>query len=156
MELILIHPGETEGHGLERMLSPQGFAALQRLAAGWEAPAPRFLLTSDARCARQTGQILAARFSIEPLVDARLSGSTFPEHSGIWLDTLSEATDADDTVLVVAGGELIRALLCRALSLPIASGGMLAMTPAHASALRWGSDGAQVLYCNAAGFGTGR
>lgn len=156
MQLILVHPGETERTGPDPTLSPQGFAALQRLATSWNYPAPRFLLTTDSRCARQAGQIFAARFAIEPLVDARLSTGGFTEHSAIWLDALNQATREDDYVLAIADGDLIRALLCRALDAPAASGDMLAMTPAHASALQWSDAGVQVLYCNAPSFGTER
>ena len=158
MQLILVNPGETEGAraGAGPTLSPHGFAALQRLAATWHGAAPRFLLTTESRSARQGGQIFAARFAIEPLQDARLSASGFVEHSAIWLDTLYQTTGDDDCVLALADGELIRALLCRALGLPVADGDRLAMTPAHASALRWSDAGAQVLYCNAPSFGSGR
>lgn len=158
MQLILVNPGETEGTGagMDPTLSPHGFAALQRLAATWHGAAPRFLLTTENRSARQGGQIFAARFAIEPLLDARLAASGFIEHSAIWLDTLHQATHEDDFVLAIAGGELIRALLCRALELPVAAGDVLAMTPAHASALHWSDAGAQVLYCNAPSFGSGR
>ena len=49
-----------------------GFRAPQQLAATWFGRAPRFLFTSDLKRAQQTASVFAARFAVEPLVDARL------------------------------------------------------------------------------------
>jgi len=78
MELILVRHGDVDAPpGLclgqtDVALSAAGFGAIQQLAATWTEPAPRFLFSSDLKRAQQAASIFAARFAIEPLVDARL------------------------------------------------------------------------------------
>ena len=78
MDLILVRhggvdaaPGLCLGH-TDAPLSAEGFTAMQRLAASWDASAPRFLFASDLKRAQQSAQVFAAKFAIEPLADARL------------------------------------------------------------------------------------
>jgi broad specificity phosphatase PhoE len=78
MDLILVRHGDVDAPpGLclgqtDALLSASGFGAVQQLAATWNGPAPRFLFSSDLRRAQQAASIFAARFAIEPLIDARL------------------------------------------------------------------------------------
>ncbi len=78
MDLLLVRHGGTDaapgsciGH-TDEPLSAVGFAAIQRLAAGWAGSAPRFVFASDLHRALQSAQVFAARFATEPLADARL------------------------------------------------------------------------------------
>ena len=78
MELILVRHGDVEAApGLclgqtDAALSASGFATMQQLAATWTEAPPRFLFSSDLKRAQQAAAIFAARFAIEPLIDARL------------------------------------------------------------------------------------
>jgi broad specificity phosphatase PhoE len=78
MDLILVRHGDVDAPaGLclgqtDAPLSASGFGAMQQLAATWSGRAPRFLFTSDLRRAQQAASVFAARFAIEPLIDARL------------------------------------------------------------------------------------
>jgi broad specificity phosphatase PhoE len=78
MDLILVRHGDVEAApGLclgqtDAPLSAAGFGAMQQLAATWTGRAPRFLFTSDLKRAQQAAAVFAARFAIEPLIDARL------------------------------------------------------------------------------------
>ncbi len=56
----------------DRALSASGFTAIQRLAASWDMPSPRFLFSSDLRRAKQSAQVFAAHLATEPLFDPRL------------------------------------------------------------------------------------
>jgi broad specificity phosphatase PhoE len=100
MDLILVCHGATDSAPgvcigqADLALSSDGFTGVQRLAAGWSAAAPRFLFSSDLRCAQQTAQVFAARFAIEPLADARLREMDFGRWEGrSWIDI--SASDAD-------------------------------------------------------------
>ena len=88
MDLILIRHGATDvatgvclGHS-DPPLSARGFTDVQRLSASWDAPPPRFLFSSDLRRAQQSAQVFAARFAIEPLLDARLREVDFGRWDG--------------------------------------------------------------------------
>src|SRR5262249_42609539 len=78
MNLILVRHGDVDAApGLclgqtDAPLSAAGFGAVQQLAATWTDRAPRFLFSSDLRRAQQAASVFAARFAIEPLMDARL------------------------------------------------------------------------------------
>lgn len=95
MELILVRtaaaeapPGTLRGQAALG-LGPDGFAAIERLAASWIGPPPQLLYCSDLRRATQAAQVFAARFALEPLPDPRLreldlgrwNGSSFAEIS---------------------------------------------------------------------------
>ncbi|HPG93124.1 MAG: histidine phosphatase family protein [Dokdonella sp.] len=88
VDLILICHGSTDiAAGIclgqsDPPLSAGGFTDVQRLAAGWDGPAPRFLFSSDLRRAQQSAQVFAARFAIEPLADARLREVDFGRWDG--------------------------------------------------------------------------
>lgn len=88
MDLILVCHGATDtAPGIcagqaDAALSARGFTDVQQLAADWRASAPRFLFSSDQRCAQQTAQVFAARFAIEPLADARLREMDFGRWEG--------------------------------------------------------------------------
>jgi len=88
MDLILVRHGDVDAQpGLcigqtDVPLSATGFTAVQRLAASWNAPPPRFLFTSDLRRAQQSAQVFAARFAIEPLADDRLREVDLGEWDG--------------------------------------------------------------------------
>lgn len=88
MELVLVRCGEAEAApgvllGQSALpLSASGFAALERLAAGWIGPPPRLLFCSDLRRAQQGAKVLAARFSIDPLADARLRALDLGQWNG--------------------------------------------------------------------------
>jgi broad specificity phosphatase PhoE len=86
VDLILVRHGDVEAApGLclgqtDVPLSASGFGAVQQLAATWTERAPRFLFSSDLKRAQQAASIFAARFAIEPLMDARLR----EVHLGDW------------------------------------------------------------------------
>jgi broad specificity phosphatase PhoE len=86
MDLILVRHGDVDAPpGLclgqtDAPLSASGFGAVQQLASTWIGRAPRFLFSSDLKRAQQAAQIFAARFAIEPLLDARLR----EVHLGEW------------------------------------------------------------------------
>jgi broad specificity phosphatase PhoE len=95
MDLILVCHGATDadpavclGHG-DPPLSARGFTDVQRLAAGWTAPSPRFLFASDLRRAQQSAQVFAAHFAIEPLADARLREVGFGRWDGLRWDEIA-------------------------------------------------------------------
>lgn len=100
MELILVrHGGADAPAGIcvgrsDVPLAVAGFTAMQRLAAGWTAPPPRFLFSSDLKRAQQSAQVLAARFALEPLADARLREADFGEWEGRRWETVI-AQDAE-------------------------------------------------------------
>ncbi len=64
-------PGTLRGQA-QLALAATGFADLQQLASSWIGPPPRFLFSSDLRRGRESVQIFAAAFGMEPLIDARL------------------------------------------------------------------------------------
>lgn len=78
MQLILVRCGRAEAPAgtlrgqADLPLAIDGFTAMQRLATHWSGAAPRFLFCSDQRRALQSAQVLAGRFALEPLADARL------------------------------------------------------------------------------------
>ncbi len=78
MQLILVRCGRAEAPAgtlrgqADLPLAVDGFTAMQRLATHWSGAAPRFLFCSDQRRALQSAQVLAGRFALEPLADARL------------------------------------------------------------------------------------
>jgi broad specificity phosphatase PhoE len=100
MDIILVRHGDTEaGNGIcvgqaDISLSSNGFTDVQRLAASWTAPPPRFLFSSDLRRAQQSAQVFAAAFATEPLADARLREQDFGTWNGQhWNDIIkSDAT----------------------------------------------------------------
>ena len=63
---------------------------MQSLATSWSARPPRFLFASDQRSAQQSAQVLAARFAIEPLADARLREVDLGEWDGRRWDAPTE------------------------------------------------------------------
>lgn len=100
MDLILICHGSTDtAAGVclgqsDPPLSASGFTDVQRLAAGWEGRAPRFLFSSDLRRAQQSAQVFAARFAIEPLADARLREIDFGRWDGRrWHEIVKQDVD---------------------------------------------------------------
>ena len=78
VELILVRCGRAEAPAgtlrgqADLALAVDGFTAMQRLATHWSGAPPRFLFCSDQRRALQSAQVLAGRFALEPLADARL------------------------------------------------------------------------------------
>ena len=95
MELVLVRHGDVDAPpGLclgqtDAPLSAAGFGAVQQLAATWTESAPRFLFTSDLKRAQQAASIFAARFAIEPLLDARLRDVNLGEWDGMrWEDVM--------------------------------------------------------------------
>lgn len=100
MQLILVRHGATDvGAGLcigrtDPPLSVRGFTDVQRLAASWNERSPRFLFSSDLRRAEQSAQVFAARFAIEPLLDARLREVDFGRWDGrAWSDIVADDVD---------------------------------------------------------------
>lgn len=95
MDLILVRHGDSEATpGLcigqtDVALSSEGFLAIQRLAAYWNGPAPRFLFSSDLRRAQQSAQVFAAQFAIEPLADPRLREVDLGEWDGERWDAIA-------------------------------------------------------------------
>jgi broad specificity phosphatase PhoE len=95
MDLILVRHGDSEAApGLcigqtDVPLSSEGFMAIQRLAAQWTGPAPRFLFSSDLRRAQQSAQVFAARFATEPLADMRLREVNLGEWDGLRWDVIA-------------------------------------------------------------------
>lgn len=100
MDLILVRHGDSEATpGLcigrtDVALSSSGFLAIQRLAAHWNDPAPRFLFTSDLRRAQQSAQVFAARFATEPLADPRLREVDLGEWDGRRWEAIVREDDA--------------------------------------------------------------
>jgi broad specificity phosphatase PhoE len=100
MDLILVRHGDVEAApGLclgqtDAPLSASGFGAVQQLAATWSEEPPRFLFTSDLKRAQQAAQIFAARFAIEPLLDARLREVNLGEWDGRRLDEVMRSDAA--------------------------------------------------------------
>lgn len=100
MELVLVRHGDVEAApGLclgqtDAPLSASGFGAVQQLAASWTDAAPRFLFSSDLRRAQQAAQVFAARFAIEPLLDARLREVNLGEWDGRHLDDVMRSDAA--------------------------------------------------------------
>lgn len=97
MNLILVRRGTVDApHGAilgqtQSPLAVQGFTDIQRLAASWEAAPPRFVFTSDLKRARQSAQIFAAHFALEPLIDPRLREITYGQWDGqTWQQVMSE------------------------------------------------------------------
>lgn len=78
MDLILVRHGDVDAApGLclgqtDVPLSATGFTQVQQVAATWNGSAPRFLFASDLKRAQHAAAVFAARFAIEPLLDARL------------------------------------------------------------------------------------
>ena len=100
MDLILVRHGDVDAApGLclgqtDAPLSASGFGAVQQLAATWTERAPRFLFSSDLKRAQQSAQIFAARFAIEPLLDARLREVHLGEWDGKRLDEVMRSDAA--------------------------------------------------------------
>ncbi|MEO8671923.1 MAG: alpha-ribazole phosphatase family protein [Tahibacter sp.] len=100
MDLILVRHGEVDaaaglciGHS-DVALSAVGFTSIQRLAADWSAPPPRFVFSSDLRRAQQSAQVFAARFATEPLADPRLREVNLGDWDGKHWDEISRTDTA--------------------------------------------------------------
>lgn len=97
MNLILVRrgtvdvpPGVILGQ-TDTPLAVQGFTDIQRLAASWEAEPPRFVFASNLKRARQSAQIFAAHFALEPLIDPRLREVTYGQWDGqTWQQTMRD------------------------------------------------------------------
>ena len=95
MELVLVRGGEADAApgtlpGQAPLpLSARGFAALERLAASWIGPPPRLLFCSDLRRTLQGAQVLAARFALDALPDARLRALDLGTWNGANFGTIS-------------------------------------------------------------------
>ncbi len=97
MQLIMVRHGATDVAPAlcigrtDPPLSVRGFTDVQRLAASWSGTSPRFLFSSDLRRAQQSAQVFAARFAIEPLLDARLREVDFGRWDGrAWSDIVAD------------------------------------------------------------------
>jgi broad specificity phosphatase PhoE len=162
MDLILVRHGDSEvTPGLcigqtDVPLSSEGFTSIQRLAAYWSGPAPRFLFTSDLRRAQQSAQIFAAQFAIEPLADPRLREVDLGEWDGERWDTIAAKDSqryrhwADNWVIQEApGGESFSDVIRRtgawlAAQLSTTADDDVVLAVAHAGSIR-------ALLCHALG-----
>lgn len=104
----------------EMALSDAGFTAVQRLAASWSGPSPRFLFSSDLRQARQSAQVFAAQLASEPLFEPRLREIDFGEWQGRnWKQVAREDRKryghwlANPVIQAAPGGESFTDLLRR-------------------------------------------
>lgn len=96
MKLYLVRHGEAEGSEgravgqLDLPLSDLGARNMEALAASWQGPSPSRLFASDLRRAADSARILAKRFGIEPVLDARLREVSFGEWEGRAWDEVYE------------------------------------------------------------------
>ncbi len=104
----------------EMALSDTGFTAVQRLAASWPGPSPRFLVASDSRQCRQSAQVFAAQLASEPLFDPRLREIDLGEWQGRkWKQVAREDREryghwlANPVIQAAPGGESFTDLLRR-------------------------------------------
>lgn len=112
-------PGTLRGQA-PLTLAPAGFSALQRLLTSWIGPPPRFLFCSDLHRGRESAQVFAAAFGMEPLADARLrelnlghwNGANFAQIAVQEAD-LWQRWNADCSQYAPPEGELWGALLER-------------------------------------------
>jgi len=88
MKLYLVRHGEAEGSEgravgqLDLPLSDLGIRNLEALAACWQGSSPVRLYASDLHRAIDSARILANRFRIEPILDARLREVSFGDWEG--------------------------------------------------------------------------
>lgn len=96
MRLYLVRHGEAEGSEgravghLDLPLSDLGARNMEALAASWRGPLPSRLFASDLRRATGSARILAKRFGIEPVLDARLREVSFGDWEGRSWDEVYE------------------------------------------------------------------
>lgn len=98
MKLYLVRHGEAEGSEgravgqLDLPLSDLGTRNLEALAASWQGPPPPVrLFASDLRRAADSARVLARRFGVEPVLDARLREVSFGEWEGRAWDEIYES-----------------------------------------------------------------
>ncbi|HEV2851336.1 MAG TPA: histidine phosphatase family protein [Thermoanaerobaculia bacterium] len=97
MKLYLVRHGEAEGSEgravghLDLPLSDPGTRNLEALAASWQGPPPVRLFASDLRRAADSARVLARRFGVEPVLDARLREVSFGEWEGRAWDEIYES-----------------------------------------------------------------
>lgn len=96
MKLYLVRHGEAEGSAglalghLDLPLSDLGARNMEALAASWRGPLPGLLFASDLKRATNSARILARRFGIEPIIDARLREVSFGDWEGRSWDEIYE------------------------------------------------------------------
>lgn len=89
MQLVLVRSGVTDSEpGVlvgqsDPPLAIDGFTAMQQLAADWKGPPPRFLFSSGLKRARQSAQVFASHFALEPIADARLKATDHGRWQGL-------------------------------------------------------------------------
>lgn len=97
MKLYLVRHGEAEGSEgravghLDLPLSDLGTRNVEALAASWQGPSSVRLFASDLRRAADSARILARRFGVEPVLDARLREVSFGEWEGRLWDEVYES-----------------------------------------------------------------
>lgn len=97
MKLYLVRHGEaerSEGRAVGQLdlpLSDLGARNLEALAASWQGPSPFRLFASDLRRAADSARILARRFGVEPVLDARLREVSFGDWEGRAWDEVYES-----------------------------------------------------------------
>jgi broad specificity phosphatase PhoE len=96
MKLYLVRHGEAEGSEgravgqLDLPLSDLGARNLEALASSWQGPSPVRLFASDLKRAADSARILAKRFGIEIVIDARLREVSFGDWEGRAWDEIYE------------------------------------------------------------------
>lgn len=97
MKLYLVRHGEAEGSEgramgqLDLPLSALGTRNMEALAASWRGPSPVRLYASDLRRAADSARILARRFEVDPVLDARLREVSFGDWEGRAWDEIYES-----------------------------------------------------------------